>query len=114
VGASPHPIQCAHARVGVLSLLSILFVGSYYVRPGEDVIEPFGMIAGVVAYGLLANIAYTLGWVTDLLWSWSDTERTERRRPLIFWMGVTFSIAVTLLPAVIIPLLWVVFGFRHV
>jgi|SRR5215510_2449356 len=100
--------------VGVLCLLSILVMGKYFVRPGEDVIKPLEMVTGVVVYGVLANIAYTLGWVTELLWSWGDTERTEPRRPLIFWIGVTFSVAVTLLPAFLIPLLWVVFGFRHV
>jgi len=100
--------------VGVLSLLSILVMGKYFVQPGEDVIKPLEMVTGVVVYGVLANIAYTLGWVTELLWSWGDTERTEPRRPLIFWIGVTFSVAVTLLPAFLIPLLWVVFGFRHV
>jgi hypothetical protein len=100
--------------VGVLSLLSILFMGKYFVRPGEDVIELVGMISGAVVYGLLANIAYTLGWVTELLWSWGDTERTEPMRSLIFWTGIAFSVAVTLLPAFLIPLAWVVFGFRHV
>jgi hypothetical protein len=89
-------------------------MGKYFVRPGEDVIELVGMISGAVVYGLLANIAYTLGWVTELLWSWGDTERTEPMRSLIFWTGIAFSVAVTLLPAFLIPLAWVVFGFRHV
>jgi hypothetical protein len=100
--------------VGVLSLLSILFIGSHFVEPGEDVIEPFAIVAGVVVFGGFANLAYTLGWITELLWSWGDTERTEPMRSRIFWMGVAFSVAVTVLPAFFIPLLWVVFGFRHV
>jgi hypothetical protein len=99
--------------VGVLSLSSILFIGSYFVRLGEDVIEPLAMVAGAVVFGGFANLAYTLGWITELLWSWGDTERTESMRSLIFWMGTAFSVAVTLLPAFLIPLIWVFFGFRH-
>src|SRR5262245_39258025 len=77
--------------VGVLSLLSIFFIGSYFVNPGEDVIKPLAMLAGVVVFGVFANLAYTLGWITELLWSWGETGRTEPVRSRIFWMGVAFS-----------------------
>jgi hypothetical protein len=99
--------------VGILSLGSILLIGSYFVTPGEDVIEPLAMIFGVIVYGVIANLAYTLGWVTELLWSWGDTERTESLRRRIFWLGVVFSVGLTLLPAVLIPLAWIIFGFQH-
>ena len=107
------PYNMLMLGAGVLSLASILFIGSYFIRPGEDVIEPFAVIAGVVVYGVLANLAYTLGWITELLWSWGNTERTEPMRARIFWMGVAFSVALTLLPALLIPLIWIVFGFQH-
>jgi hypothetical protein len=38
---------------------------------------------------------------------------TEPMRSRIFWIGTVFSVAVTLLPAFLIPLIWIVFGFRH-
>ena len=83
------------------------------LKEGEDVIEPLAMLAGVVVFGVFANLAYTLGWITELLWSWGDTERTEPVSSRIFWTGVAFSVAVTLLPAFLIPLTWIVFGFQH-
>src|SRR5436309_105001 len=52
--------------VGILSLGSILLIGSYFVTPGEDVIEPLAMIFGAIVYGVFANLAYTLGWATEL------------------------------------------------
>ena len=100
--------------VGILSLGSILLIGSYSVRPAEaDGFEPLSTLFAAIAYGIFANLAYTLGWVTELLWSWGDTERTESLRRRIFWLGVAFSVAVTLLPAFLIPLMWIVFGFQH-
>jgi hypothetical protein len=97
--------------VGVVSLGSIILIGSYFVRPGEDVIEPLFALFGAVVYGVLANLAYTLGWVTELLWSWGDTQRTELLRRRVFWLGVAFSVGLTLLPGVLVPLIWIVFGF---
>jgi len=107
------PFNILMLVVGVLSVSSILVLGSYFVQPGEDVIEPFAVIAGVVVYGVLANLAYTLGWISELLWSWGDTARTEPMRPRVFRIGLAFSVALTLLPAVLIPLAWIIFGFRH-
>jgi hypothetical protein len=98
---------------GVLSGGIIMLTGSYFAEPHEDVIEPLLMLFGAIGYGVFANLAYTLGWVTELLWSWGDTERTEPMRSRIFWIGTVFSVAVTLLPAFLIPLIWIVFGFRH-
>jgi hypothetical protein len=72
------------------------------------------MFFGAIAYGVFANLAYTLGWITELLWSWGDTERTEAMRPRIFWVGVAFSVTLTLLPALLVPLIWIIFGFQHV
>jgi len=108
------PFNMLMLAVGVLSLSSILFIGRYFVKPGEDVVEPFAIVFGVIVYGVFANVAYTLGWITELLWSWGATERTELMRPRIFWIGVTFSVALTLLPAGLIPLIWIIFGFQHV
>ncbi len=112
VGASAHSVQYSYSYC-VVSLGSIILIGSYFVRPGEDVIEPLFALFGAVVYGVLANLAYTLGWVTELLWSWGDTQRTELLRRRVFWLGVAFSVGLTLLPGVLVPLIWIVFGFQH-
>jgi hypothetical protein len=98
---------------GAVSFAVILFVGARLVNPGEDVIEPLAVIFGAVVYFVGANVAYTLGWITELLWSGGDTSRTEMRRAVVYRKGVIFSIVLTVLPAVLIPVLWWVFGFRH-
>jgi hypothetical protein len=71
------------------------------------------MFAGVALYALLANACYCLGWVTELLWSGGDTSRTAPLRARVFRAGILFSVGVTLLPAVLLPILWAIFGVGH-
>jgi len=107
------PFNAIVLVAGAVSLVVVELIGSYFVAPGEDVEEPLGIIAGVVAYGIAANLAYTLGWVSELLWSWGDTTRTEEFRSRVFRIGVIFSVIVTLLPVVLIPIAWAIWGFQH-
>jgi len=62
--------------------------------------EPrFGVpLAGVLAWGIAANVFYTLGWVTE-----ASMERVWKREapligPVLFRQGVAFSVGLTLLP----------------
>ncbi len=98
---------------GVLSGLTILLIGSRLVEPGEDVIEPLVGFFGVVAYAIAANVLYCLGWITELLWSGGDTTHTAQRRGRVLRAGIWFSVALTLLPGILIPTIWAVFGFTH-
>lgn len=98
--------------VGFASGLVIELVGSRLVRPGEDVEEPLGIIIVVIGYAVAANICYSLGWITELLWSGGDTTRTEAIRPKVFRLGIIFSVVLTILPAILIPLAWAIWGFK--
>jgi hypothetical protein len=97
---------------GVVSVLVIELIGSHLARLGEDVEEPIGILVGVIGYAVAANVCYSLGWITELLWSWGDTTRTEAFRPKIFRMGLGFSVVLTLLPGVLVPLAWAIWGFK--
>lgn len=78
----------------------------------EVILEPFGLVFWIIAYAVSANICYSLGWITELLWSWGDTARAEALRPKIFRWGLIFSVAVTLLPAAVVLLFRVFSGFK--
>jgi hypothetical protein len=97
---------------GILTIAIILFIGGHFVKPGEDVIEPLGMLFGGICYGIAANLLYTLSWITEILWSGGDTSRTQVLRSKVFRKGLIFSIIITFLPAVLIPAAWVIFGVR--
>ena len=91
------PYNLFLAAVGVPSLLLFYWTmdASHSVPPGEDAVEPMALIAAPV----LANIAYTLGWMV---------EGVGHRRPWVspagprlMRMGLWFSLLVVLFPAMV-------------
>jgi hypothetical protein len=94
--------------VGLISGTIFVFVGSHVFGPDADLGNPF---LAIIAFALAANLCYTLGWVTEILWAWGNTAQTEPMRPKVFRAGLVFSIGVTLLPAIVVSLVW---AFRHV
>ncbi|HKF50695.1 MAG TPA: hypothetical protein VKB26_00160 [Candidatus Acidoferrales bacterium] len=63
-------------------------------------------------YLLVANLCYTLGWVTEIVWSWGRTTQTAEIRLKVFRLGLVFSAGLTLLPVIVIALVWVAHKFR--
>jgi len=51
--------------VGVVSWLLVLIAGWAAVKPGVDFEEPLAKIFVPFAYGFLANVCDTLGWIVD-------------------------------------------------
>ena len=97
---------------GLASGLVIELIGARHVAPGEDVVEPVVAMFGAFAYAVGANLCYSLGWITELLWSGGDTALTAARRPKIFRLGIIFSVVLTLLPGVFIVIAWALWGFK--
>ena len=95
--------------IGLGSGFLFLLAGSHVFNPEEHFGSPF---LAVVFYGLAANLCYTLGWITELLWGWGDTTQTEKIRPKIFRLGLIFSASLTLLPAIILTMIWAFHNFR--
>ena len=61
--------------------------------------SPLFAIAGVLLYGIVANICYTGGWITELLVARLWRADTSRFGPIAFALGTGFSVFVTLVPA---------------
>ena len=97
---------------GAFTLLILQILAAILVRFGADVIRPTGILSFVLFYLLGVNICYTLGWVSELLWSDGDTARTELLRPAVYRWGLAFSVAITLLPAIFVPVFWFMQGVR--
>ena len=62
----------------------------------------------VVAYGVLANVCYSFGWLLEAgaqrLWG----DRVRPLGPPLFRQGVAFSVGLTMLPIVLAGLTWTV------
>jgi hypothetical protein len=106
------PFNAILLVTGICSFAVIEFIGASLVKPGEDVVEPLVAIFGGIFYVIMANLCYTLGWATELLWSGGDTRVTEAARPIIYRRGLLLSIAITAAPGVLVPLAWAIFRFQ--
>ncbi len=61
------------------------------LKPGEDLVEPFV----VLGFGMLCNIGYTLGWITEIF-----VKKSKTYGPTMFKVGLLFSLVVVSLPAI--------------
>ncbi|HBH02425.1 MAG TPA: hypothetical protein DDZ42_10985 [Candidatus Rokubacteria bacterium] len=60
---------------------------------------PLFAVLAVLLYGILANVCYTGGWITELLVARFWGVDTSRFGPIAFSLGTAFSVLVTLVPA---------------
>ncbi len=92
--------------VGIVSLLLFFYfiTHSTTLGPGEDAIEPMG----VVAVPVLLNIGYSGGVFLEILLSWRNPEQTREVGPNLLRAGFYFSLGVVLLPSVLWGLIWIV------
>ena len=97
------PYNAAIAIVGTLTIGEILWITG-------DLGNPLGAIVAIFVYGFVANLFYTLGWISELLWSGSDTTRTEPFRKRVFRIGIVVSCVITLLPALAVAVVWPIVG----
>ncbi|HXM66368.1 MAG TPA: hypothetical protein VN911_06525 [Candidatus Acidoferrum sp.] len=103
------PFNLIILAVAIASGLVIAFVASRLLGPDADSGNPF---IGAILYAIGANVCYTVGWISELLWSWGNTAQTEKIRPKVFRTGLIFSAGLTLLPAIVIPLVWAIQNHR--
>jgi len=89
-----------NAIVGAVGIVSFCvyaaLVYAFIIKPGED--DGFGPLVPAIAFGVLANVCYTLGWIVE------SSLLVVRRRgspslgPRLFKAGVMFSLVLALLP----------------
>jgi hypothetical protein len=60
----------------------------------------------VVAYGVMANVCYTLGFGIEFVLSRLMRGRAPAIGPALFRQGLAFSVGLTLLPIVMVSVVW--------
>jgi hypothetical protein len=63
-------------------------------------------------YGVLANVCYTGGWITELIIAKVWSVDTSRFGPIAFTLGTVFSVLLTLAPAGLIVVTATIFSCR--
>ena len=62
----------------------------------------------IVVYGIAANLGYSLGWIVELAADKLFGGALLPLGPVLHRMGLTFALGLTLLPALVIGLVWIV------
>jgi hypothetical protein len=84
--------------VGMAAIAGMEWLMGRVIPLGEDAIEPMALVLGVVAYGIMANLCYTFGWVVELWSRRTDAVAARQRGQWMFRTGLLFSCVLTSLP----------------
>jgi hypothetical protein len=84
--------------VGVAAIAGMEWLMTKVIPLGEDAVEPMILVLGVLVYGFMANLCYTLGWVIELRSRKSNPVSARRRGQWMFRAGLLFSGVLTSLP----------------
>jgi hypothetical protein len=60
---------------------------------------PILAVIGVIAFGVIANVCYTGGWIVELLVAKAWRVESTRFGPIAFTLGTAFSVLVAFAPA---------------
>ena len=85
--------------VGSAGLVTLTCFTLYALTfPGAVLPTLQGLVIGSLAYGIAANVCYTLGWWAEMLARLVWGRTAPQMGPLLYRQGVIFSVGLTLLP----------------
>lgn len=94
--------------VGAAGTISLGWVSMLDLLPPR-IHHPLGFpLGGILAYGLLANVAYTAGPVIDVFVRRRWGDRVAVVGPALFRYGFAFAVGLTLLPIPLATLGWLI------
>lgn len=85
--------------VGSAGLVTVL--GVFVLHPAREAFLEPALLLVILAYGLMANVCYSLGWAAELLANAVWGRRAPDMGPLLFREGLIFSVGLTLFPLVL-------------
>ncbi|ESQ89353.1 hypothetical protein [Asticcacaulis benevestitus] len=75
-------------------------------------VEPLGLVFMAGIFLGLANVAYTIGWLTEILWSNGETDLTRPYRWRMWILGTVLSVVLAWLPAALGILIFLLHQFH--
>ncbi|HVN93338.1 MAG TPA: hypothetical protein VMT38_06570 [Terracidiphilus sp.] len=84
--------------IGIASMIGFEFLMGNVIPPGEDAEEPINLFLGVTAYGIMANVCYTMGWIVELATRNASPTLARKRGEKMFRAGLIFSCILTTAP----------------
>lgn len=95
-----------NASVGAAGLVSLGTVGLFNTLVGGDVMFPGALILAAV-FGGMANLCYFFGPAAEILFEKLWGRRVLPTGPMLYRMGLTFSVGLALLPTLLTVILMV-------
>lgn len=96
------PYNAVVGVVGTLSLITFVALASLRPKQFEDGPEPFA----ILAFGFGANLCFTGGWMAELVARLLWPKRVAFFGPMMFGLGLLFSIVLCFLPPLFAALIW--------
>ena len=100
--------------VGGTGLITLSVIKAIMLLPPISSNSPVFFWPGVIAYGIFANLFYSLGFVTEAAMQRAWHEDTPRVGPALFRQGLTFSVGLTLFPIALMGINWAFQVFRWI
>lgn len=91
--------------VGGTGVVTILAIKGIALLPPLSTHVPI-FWPGVIAYGLFANLCYSLGFATEAAMQRAWHDETPRVGPALFRQGLAFSVGLTLFPIALMGINW--------
>ena len=88
--------------VGIISVIVFLTLASQRPKQFEEGPEPFA----ILIFGFGANLCYTGGWMAELVARSLWRERAAFFGPMMFSLGLLFSVTLCFLPPIVAALIW--------
>jgi hypothetical protein len=101
-------ITCA--VILIIGAAASIFFNSDFGLPDP----PLFAIFGVIVYGVMANVCFTGGWVTELIVRRVWADEADRFATSAFSLGLAFSVLLTLIPAIIVGVIGFFLLVRHI
>lgn len=80
-----------------LTTISVLYLLSM-ILPWWGPLRLVEALPAVAAYAVMANVCYSLGWLSELVARLAWGPRAPHMGPLLYRQGLIFSVGLTLLP----------------
>lgn len=89
----------ATGTITCIAILAIAVISDYvFGIPVGMPDPPIFAFAGIIIYGVMANVCYTGGWVTELIVKKTWPDQSEQFGALSFTLGLVFAVIITLSP----------------
>jgi hypothetical protein len=88
----------------VTCVVDLLIAAAAWIFFKSDFGTPNGAFAifGVIFYGIMANLCFTCGWITELIVRRAWPDEADRFATTAFSLGLAFSVLLTLIPAIVL------------